>query len=56
MTLSEQLVSKLACPKCGAALKYNAEEKKLDCNQCKLRFRVTDNIPVLLIDEAEELP
>ena len=54
MALSDQLLEKLACPKCKGKLKYIEEENQLLCESCKLAYRITDNIPVLLIDEAEE--
>jgi hypothetical protein len=53
--LSDQLLSKLACPKCQGDLKYDRAKEVLDCMNCKLRFQVTDEIPVLLLDEATEL-
>lgn len=55
MAISEQLLSKLVCPSCRGELKYTPEAATLDCEKCKLRFNVVDNIPVLLMDEAEEL-
>ena len=53
MTLSETLLEKLACPKCKGQLEYQPELERLNCNMCRLSYRVIDNIPVLLIDEAE---
>lgn len=53
--ISDQLLSKLACPKCQGDLKYDRDNENLDCDNCKLRFRITDEIPVLLLDEATEI-
>lgn len=50
--ISDQLLGKLACPKCRGELKYDRENENLDCNNCRLRFKITDDIPVLLMDEA----
>ena len=55
MPISDQLLSKLVCPECRGKLKYDQEASHLDCDKCKLRFSVVDNIPVLLLDEAREL-
>jgi uncharacterized protein YbaR (Trm112 family) len=53
MALSEKLLELLVCPKCKGELEYKKEENKLNCDSCRLSFRVDDDIPVLLIEEAE---
>ncbi len=53
--LSPQLLSKLACPACTGPLEYKTENAWLDCMSCKLRYRIVDDIPVLLIDEANPI-
>lgn len=55
MTLPDRLLEKLVCPQCKGKLIYNEGEETLVCEACKLAFRVTDNIPVLLVDEAEKI-
>jgi uncharacterized protein YbaR (Trm112 family) len=55
MALPEPLRKKLACPKCHQPLEYIEAEDRLVCGQCRLAFRVVDDIPVLVLDEAEEL-
>lgn len=55
MTLPDKLLDKLVCPQCKGKLIYEQAEEKLVCEACKLAFRVTDNIPVLLVDEAEKI-
>jgi len=55
MALPEKLLEKLACPQCRGPLNYEQDKERLTCGQCQLAFRVTDNIPVLLVDEAEKL-
>ncbi len=54
MALSDQLLEKLACPKCKGKLEYLENECQLLCDNCKLAYRITDNIPVLLVEEAEK--
>jgi uncharacterized protein YbaR (Trm112 family) len=53
--ISEQLLEKLVCPQCKGKLGYNRETEKLACDDCKLVYRIEDNIPVLLVDEAEKM-
>ena len=55
MTLPEKLLNKLVCPKCQGSLTYDPEGNRLTCPKCQLKYRVTDDIPVLLLDEAEKL-
>jgi uncharacterized protein YbaR (Trm112 family) len=55
MTLSPRLLEKLACPKCKGELLYREEAGRLDCNACRLSYRIADGIPVLLIDEADPM-
>jgi hypothetical protein len=55
MALPEELVKKLACPKCHQALDYYESDNRLECTACKLAYRIVNDIPVLEIDEAEEL-
>ena len=53
MALSKSLLDIIVCPKCKGELDYKADDNKLNCNSCRLSFRVEEEIPVLLIDEAE---
>ena len=52
--LSEKLLEILACPKCKGDLIYDIENEKLICEKCKLKFKIKDDIPIMLLDEAEE--
>lgn len=55
MTLAPQLLAILVCPKCKGKLEYRERDAALDCQTCKLRYPVRDDIPVMLIDEATPL-
>ena len=55
MALPETLLKKLVCPQCKGKLDYRDSADRLICNNCKLAYPIADNIPVLLIDEAEKL-
>ena len=52
MTLPQQLLEILVCPKCRGELEYREREAALLCHRCKLRYEVRDGIPIMLIDEA----
>lgn len=55
MTLSEQLLNILVCPKCKGELEYRETEASLVCAHCRLRYPVRDDIPIMLLDEASPL-
>jgi uncharacterized protein YbaR (Trm112 family) len=52
--LDQQLLDILACPKCKGELEYKQDEDQLICNKCRLIYRIEDDIPVMLIDEAQK--
>lgn len=52
MTLSQELLAILVCPKCKGDLEYRPTEAVLVCGACRLRYPVRDDIPIMLIDEA----
>ena len=53
MALSKELLDILACPACKADLIYEEKKNKLTCKSCKRRYPIEDDIPILLIEEAE---
>jgi uncharacterized protein YbaR (Trm112 family) len=53
MALDARLLEILACPKCKGELEYDTENQKLICDACRLKYRIENDIPVMLIDEAE---
>ena len=55
MTLPGKLLEKLVCPQCKGKLDYQDKDNRLVCKDCALAYRVINNIPVLLVDEAEKL-
>ena len=55
MALPPQLIEKLSCPACHGDLEYREADERLDCHRCKLSYKITDDIPVLLVDEADQL-
>jgi len=55
MPISPQLLEKLVCPQCNGKLEYDEARQVLICHNDKLSFKITDDIPVLLIDEADKI-
>lgn len=53
--LDPKLLEILACPRCRGAVTPLADHSALDCPACGLRYRVEDDIPIMLIDEARKL-
>lgn len=51
--LSDEMLNILACPKCKGPLEYKKDKDELVCNSCRLIYKIKDDIPVMLIDEAE---
>ncbi len=52
MTISQELLEILACPKCKGDVRITEEQDGLVCHRCKLMYPIKDDIPVMLIDEA----
>ncbi len=55
MALNKELLDILACPKCKGPIKLEEDGSGLVCDACRLRYRIEDDIPIMLIDEAEEI-
>jgi uncharacterized protein len=55
MGLSKELQKIIVGPKCKGELEYEKDNNKLKCESCRLAYKIVDDIPVLLVDEAESL-
>ncbi|MGH9298392.1 MAG: Trm112 family protein [Acidimicrobiales bacterium] len=53
MTLDPMLLEILACPEDKGPLLYFEDEQALYNPRLKKRYRIDDDIPVLLVEEAE---
>ena len=53
MSLNEDLLHILACPKCKGEIRLSPKGDDLICETCRLRYPIQDGIPVMLIDEAQ---
>lgn len=52
MPIAAELREILACPNCKGELEFREEAQQIRCHACKLVYRIEDEIPVMLIDEA----
>ena len=54
MPLDPMLMEILACPECR--VKVALEGDRLVCQHCGRRYRIEDDIPIMLLEEAEPPP
>lgn len=55
MSLDDELLEILVCPESKKPLYYFEEEEFLFCPDSRLKYPIRDDIPVMLVDEAEQL-
>ena len=55
MPLPRELLDVLVCPKSKQPLVYVERENFLLCPASRLKYRIADGVPVLLVDEAIEV-
>ncbi len=54
MTIDAELLEILVCPNDRGEIDYHEDEQVIVCRTCGYRYPVRDDIPVMLIDEAEK--
>jgi uncharacterized protein len=55
MPLDPKLLEIIACPKCHGRLESNADGNALVCRACRLAYPIVDEIPNLIIEDAQPL-
>lgn len=55
MVLDPRLLEILVCPECKGKLEYLAGDCRLVCHHCKLSYKVEDDIPIMLPDQADKI-
>ncbi len=55
MSIDQELLDILACPKCKGEIRLNESKDGLICDACRLLYPIKDDIPVMLIDEATRI-
>ena len=54
--MDKKLLDILACPVCKGPLLYMKDEQELVCKVDRLAFRIENDIPVMLAEEARAIP
>jgi uncharacterized protein YbaR (Trm112 family) len=54
--MDKKLLDILACPVCKGPLEYRETQKELLCKGDRLAYPVRDGVPVMLEDEARQVP
>lgn len=54
--MDKKLLDILVCPVCKGPLVYKKAEQELICKADRLAYPIRDDIPVMLQEEARELP
>jgi uncharacterized protein YbaR (Trm112 family) len=52
MAIDKELLEILACPKCKGDVLLDEAKNALICKACSLAYKIEDDIPVMLVDEA----
>jgi len=55
MPIKDELLEILVCPQCRGDLEYDRGAERLICARCRLRYLIVDDIPVMLVEEAERI-
>ncbi len=55
MPISKELLDILACPQCKGEIRLSETEDGIICDRCRLLYPISDDIPVMLIEEAKKL-
>ena len=55
MSIDQELLNILVCPKCKGSIHLDEKENGLICENCRLFYEIKDNIPIMLIEEAKPL-
>ena len=53
--MDAKLLDILVCPLCKSPLIYKKSEHELICKADRLAYKIEDDIPVMLVDEARKL-
>jgi uncharacterized protein YbaR (Trm112 family) len=53
MAVNPELLKILVCPLCKAELSLVHDDEGLKCSQCKRVYPIRDDIPVMLVSEAQ---
>jgi uncharacterized protein len=52
--LNKHISNIMACPKCKNNIEHDKNNKIIICRNCNLTFIINQNIPLMLVDEAQQ--
>jgi uncharacterized protein YbaR (Trm112 family) len=52
--ISQELLEILVCPVCKGKLEYDPGENVLICYESRLKYKIEDDIPIMLPERAEK--
>lgn len=55
MALDKNLLEILACPQCHSPVRWDENMGGLICDKCQLLYKIENDIPVMLIEEAKKI-
>jgi uncharacterized protein YbaR (Trm112 family) len=55
MSIDKALLDILACPQCKREIHLSETGEGIICDQCRLLYPISDDIPVMLIEEAKKM-
>ena len=53
--INKDLLDILVCPKCKNPVTLTESSDGLVCEECKLKYEIKDDIPIMLVEEAKPL-
>jgi len=53
---SNELLQMLRCPRCRRELRHDAARRLLTCTHCAQVFRIDEEIPIMLVNDAPARP
>lgn len=53
--MNHKLLEILVCPVCKSGLIYRKDRQELQCAACRIAYPITDDIPVMLPEDARPL-
>ena len=56
LSMDKRILDVLVCPVCKSSLHYVEADQELICKADRLAFPVRDGMPIMLEDEAREIP
>ena len=55
MAINPELLEILVCPKCKGRIHMDESQNNIICDNCRLRYEIRDDIPIMLIEQAQSL-